>query len=331
MQTELIGQRLKLQHLKIVMAVVQWGSMAKAAKHLAISQPVVSKVIADLEGMLGLRLFDRSSHGVEPTLYGRALLKRSVAIFDDLKASVDEIKFLADPTGGELRIGSTEPLLAGLGAAVMDRLWQQYPNIVFHVVEADSATLLNRDLPERRIELALVPLVRSSARADLAETILFHDRLRVVVGTKSRWAHRRKITLAELTDEPWCLVPSAIGSLMADAFYASGLKMPRIAATTTTAHLLFQLVESGRCVGHFGDGLLEFFTHRFAVKKLPIELPIQPFAVAIVTLKNRTISPVAQLFIDCAHEVVMPLAKRQSGSARSSTGRKEEAAANGRP
>jgi DNA-binding transcriptional LysR family regulator len=310
MQTELVDHRIKLQHLKVVMAVAQWGSMAKAAKHLAISQPVVSKVIADLEDVLGARLFDRSSQGVEPTLYGRALLKRSIAIFDDLKTSVDEIKFMADPTSGELRIGSTEPLLAGPGAAVMERLWRQYPRIDFRVVEADSATLLSRDLPERRIDLAMVPLVSPSVGEDLEATILFHDHLRLVVGTKSRWARRRKVTLAELVDEPWCVAPSAVGSLMADAFLASGLKMPRIAVTTTTAHLLFQLLESGRFVGHFGDRLLHFYASRFALKKLPVELPIQPFAVAIVTLKNRTISPVAQLFIDCAREVARPLARR---------------------
>jgi DNA-binding transcriptional LysR family regulator len=315
MQTELIGHRLKLQHLKVVMAVAEWGSMAKAAKHLAISQPVVSKVIADLEDLLGVRLFDRSPQGVEPTPYGHALLKRSITIFDDLRTSVDEIKFMADPTAGELRIGSTEPLLAGLGAAVMDRLWRQYPRINFRVVEADSATLLNRDLPERRIELALVPLVRASISEEQEATILFQDHLRLVVGMKSRWAHRRRITLADLIDEPWCLASSSIGSLMAEAFRVSGLEMPRIAVTTTTAHLLFKLLESGRFVGHFGDGLLNFYADRFALKKLPIELPIAPFAVAIITLKNRTVSPVAQLFIDCAREVAKPLAKRDSSPA----------------
>ncbi len=312
MQTELIGHRIKLQHLKVVMAVAEWGSMAKAAKRLAISQPVVSKVIADLEELLGVRLFDRSPQGVEPTPYGRALLTRSITIFDDLRTSVDEIKFMADPASGELRIGSTEPLLAGLGVAVMDRLWRQYPRINFRVVEADSATLLNRDLPERRIELALVPLARSSVGEDQEATILFHDHLRLVVGMKSPWARRRGIALADLVDEPWCLAPSSVGSLMAEAFRASGLEMPRIAVTTTTAHLLFQLLESGRFVGHFGDGLLHFYAGRFALKKLPIDLPIAPFAVAIVSLKNRTVSPVAQLFIDCAREVAKPFAKRQS-------------------
>lgn len=327
MQSDSVGHRLKLQHLKVMMAVAEWGSMQKAAKHIAISQPVVSKVVADLEDVLGVRLFDRSPRGVEPTLYGRALLRRSIAMFDDLRTSVDEIKFLADPTAGELRVGSTEPLLAGLGMAVIERLWRQHPRINLRVVEADSATLLNRDLPERRIELALVPLLtdsisEGSISKDLAATILFQDHMRLVVGANSRWARRRNVELAELIDEPWCVAPSSVGSLIADAFRANGLKMPRIALTTTTAHLVFQLLESGRFIGHFGDGLLHFYASRFALKRLPVELPIPPFLVAIVTVKNRTISPVAELFIDCAREVAKPLAKRQSRSGGSPTGRK---------
>jgi hypothetical protein len=58
--TDVIGYRLKLQHLNIAMAVAQCGSMGKAAKQLAVSQPVVSKAIADLEHLLGVRLFDRA-------------------------------------------------------------------------------------------------------------------------------------------------------------------------------------------------------------------------------------------------------------------------------
>jgi DNA-binding transcriptional LysR family regulator len=84
--------------------------------------------------------------------------------------------------------------------------------------------------------------------------------------------------------------------------------------TTTSAHLLFQLLESGRLVGHFGDGLLHFYTSRFALRKLPTELPARPFDVAVVTLKNRTISPAAELFIDSAREVAASLGRRLSGA-----------------
>jgi DNA-binding transcriptional LysR family regulator len=277
------------------------GEGRKASRDLAAGG---LQAVADLEFVLGVSLFDRSPHGVEPTAYGRALLRRGIAIFDDLQTGVDEIRFMADPTTGELRIGTTEPLLAGLGLRVMEQLWGKHPKINFHFVEADSSTLLNREVPERRVELALVPLLSASLHAELDATILFHDHLRAVVGAKSLWAQRRQITLAELAGESWCLAPSPIGSLVASAFPASG---PRVAVTATTTHLLFQLLESGRFIGHFGDGLLHFHEKRFALKMLPIDLPVAPFAIAVVTLKNRTISPVAQLFIDCAREVTKSL------------------------
>src|ERR1700686_4810376 len=91
-----IGRRLNLRDLHVLMAVAQSGSMAKAARDLAISQPVVSKTIADLEKTLGVSLLDRTRHGIEPTLYGRALLKRGKTIFDELRESVKEIESLAD-------------------------------------------------------------------------------------------------------------------------------------------------------------------------------------------------------------------------------------------
>src|SRR5215471_1885661 len=102
-RAEQISRRLKLRHLKVLVAVAGQKSMARAARQLAVSQPVVSKAIADLEGLVGVRLFERGVRGIEPTVYGRALLKRSVAILDDLNASVIELDSLADPGVGELR------------------------------------------------------------------------------------------------------------------------------------------------------------------------------------------------------------------------------------
>jgi DNA-binding transcriptional LysR family regulator len=75
-----ISRRIKLRQLTVFIAVVEYGSMAKAAEHLSISQPVISKMIATLEQTLGVTLLERSRLGVEPTLYGKALLKRSIAL-----------------------------------------------------------------------------------------------------------------------------------------------------------------------------------------------------------------------------------------------------------
>src|SRR5882762_376203 len=112
--------------------VVQFGSMAKAAAHLRVTQPAVSQVIADLEHALGVRLLDRRPDGVEPTIYGDALLKGGAAAFDDLKQTVKEIEFLADPTAGEVRIGCPETV-AALLPPVIRRVHQRYPGVTVHI------------------------------------------------------------------------------------------------------------------------------------------------------------------------------------------------------
>jgi DNA-binding transcriptional LysR family regulator len=93
-----IGRRVRLRDLHIVLAVAEAGSMAKASTRLSISHPVVSKAISELEQTLGVSLFDRSSRGVEPTPYGRALLQAAVNVFDEMRQGFKRIEFLADPT-----------------------------------------------------------------------------------------------------------------------------------------------------------------------------------------------------------------------------------------
>src|SRR5262245_21912265 len=131
---ERIGRRIKLSDLHVLLAVAQAGSMAKAAIQLAVSHPVVSRSISDLEHTLGVRLLERHPRGVELTAYGRAMLNRSHAAFDELRQGVKDIESLSDPTIGEVRIGTTPPLAASFVFAVIDRLSRRYPRIEFRVV-----------------------------------------------------------------------------------------------------------------------------------------------------------------------------------------------------
>ena len=124
-----VGRHLKLRDLHILLAVVQRGSMAKAAAELAISQPAVSKAISDMEHRFGLRLLDRSRSGIEPTAHGRALVTRGQVIFDELKQGVEELAFLSDPSVGDLRIGSTESIAAGFLPAVIKCFSLEQPRV----------------------------------------------------------------------------------------------------------------------------------------------------------------------------------------------------------
>jgi DNA-binding transcriptional LysR family regulator len=300
-----IGRRLKLRDLHILSTVVNWRSMAKAAVHLRMSQPSVSEAIANLEGVLRVRLLDRSPKGVQPTIYADALLKRGFVVFDELIQGIRDIEFLADPTVGDVRLGCPESLAAGFLPTIIDRLSRLYPQIVVHVVHAESGTLEFRELRERNIDFMLGRISGPLADDELDAEILFEERYFVVAGRRNKWARRTKVELAELMNEPWIHMPenSAINSVIAEAFHAAGLELPRQSVISFSMHLRNHLLATGRFLTVLSGSVLRSNAKGWSLKALPIDLGIQPRFVAVITLKNRTLSPVVELFIEHARAV----------------------------
>ena len=307
-----VGNRMKLQDLHVLMTVVQAGSMGKAAQILNTTQPNISRSIGELEQALGVRLLDRHRQGIEPTEYGRALLDCGAAVFDDLRQGVKNIAFLADPTAGELRIGTTTFLAASFVSALVDRLSRRYPRIVFHLVTGYTETL-HRELAERHVDLLIIRGSGPIADPRYDFEFLFDDSYVVAAGAQNPWVRRRRIEIAELANELWVLPPpdSVIGSVVMDAFRASGLDYPRVSVVTDCPHMRISLLATGRFVTIFPASAFRFLTKRSELKILPVELPTARRPNGIVTLKSRALSPVARLFIDCAREVAKPLAKQK--------------------
>jgi DNA-binding transcriptional LysR family regulator len=301
-----IGRRLKLRDLHLLMTVVQCGSMAKAAAELAVSQPAVSKAIADMEHTLGLRLLDRGRNGIAPTTYGQALVKRGLIIFDELKQVVEELEFLADPSVGSLRIGSTESVAAGMLPAIVERFCRKHPGVHLDVAQTVISTLHYRELRERSIDLLIGRIPTPFTEDDLEADVVYDDQTVVVAGRKSKWARSRSLKLADLSGEPWILPPSDTmpGALAVELFRRGGAEMPRAPITTLSMHLCCKLVATGRFVALLPSSILRFGSPDLPIKALPIKLPAQSRPLGIVTLKNRTRSPVATLFIECVHQVL---------------------------
>jgi DNA-binding transcriptional LysR family regulator len=311
-----IGRRLKLRDLHILLAVVQSRSMAKAAGNLAISQPAVSKAIAEMEHTVGQRLLDRTRGGLEPTAYGRVLIRRGIAIFDELKQAAQELDFLADPTVGELRIGSSEAMAAGLLPAIIDRFSRQYPRVVLTVVQAVYATTQYRELRDRNVDLLFGRIWPSrSGDDDLATELIYDDQTVVVAGRRSRWAASRRLSLADLDHEQWVLPPadSPAGAACTEVFRAVGADLPRAPLATLSVHLALQLVVTGRYLAMLPGSILRFGGRHWPVKILPLKLPVLPRPIGVITLKNRTSSPVAANFIDCARAVVTDRKRKPVG------------------
>jgi DNA-binding transcriptional LysR family regulator len=233
-------------------------------------------------------------------------------VFDELRQGVKSIEFLTDPTVGEIRVAGNEHIIAGLIATVFGRLRRQYPGIAIDVASVTPMSEQHRELRERKIDLVLGRIAQSDEE-DIHTEILFHDRLVAVAGSQNRWSRRRKVELSELADEPWVVPPpdSPVGVLIADVFRARGLRFPPKGFARGSVHLLCALVASGPFLGIFPGSLLHFGANLPPLKVLPVELPIPPLPVGIMTLKNRTISPVARLFIDCARKLAKPLTRRR--------------------
>src|SRR5262245_27399898 len=287
-EIERIERRLKLHDVRVLMSVVQAGSMHKAADRLATSQPAVSRAISDLEHALGVRLLDRSPQGVEPTQYGRAIIRRGLAVFDELRQGVKDIEFLTDPTAGELRIACSEHSACGPIVAAVDRLTQQYPRMAFQVMTG-SVVAVHRELAERRVELAIHRNTESLVEENMLVETLFDDDRVVVAATHNPWTRQRRIKLAELVNEPWALPPpnSSLGPFTMEAFRASGLRPPRVAVTTPSLSMIDRLLATGRFLTVLPRFILKLPGRHVSLTALPVDLPNARGSISIVTLKNR--------------------------------------------
>lgn len=308
-----IGRRVKLRDLHIALAVAEAGSMTRAAEELAVSYPVVSKTISELERTLGVKLFDRGISGVEPTHYGRALLKSGVAVFDEMRKGLQQIESIKQPDAGELRIGSSIVTDAGLLPAILQRFSQDFPRAVVHVLPENIAIQQYDNLRGRKVELVFGRLPATMNEPDLVTETLFDEPNVVVAGSKSRWATRRNLTLADLAGEPWVLAqPGSLARSLHDAtFRNSGLEPPSATVLTVSLHLYMRLIETGRWLGFVPASVMRFGGKDMNLKVLPVKVSSPPAPVGFMTVKDRTLTPLAARFIDCARTV----AKSNTGRA----------------
>jgi DNA-binding transcriptional LysR family regulator len=262
--------------------------------------------------MLGVRLLERSPWGVEPTQYGRAIIRRGVAVFDELQQGVKDIAFLADPTAGELRIGCPEAIAAGLVLAVVNRLTRRHPQIVFHITTG-SAPSIYRGLMERTIDVGITRVVGPPNEDVLHNETLFDDILVVAAGTRNPLTRRRRIELAELVDERWVmqLPDSFTTTLAAEAFRKSGLEPPRASVITSSQNLRNRLLMTGGFLTFTHGFALAVASKPAAIRPLPVAMPNTRRPIAIVTLKKRVLSPLAESFIANMRSIAKPFARSQ--------------------
>jgi DNA-binding transcriptional LysR family regulator len=303
-----IGRRVRLRDLHILFAVVQHGSMAKAGVHLSMSQSAVSQAIAALEHALQVPLLDRTPRGVEPTMYGMALMRRGEAAFDELRSGIKDIEHLADPTVGEVRIACTESIAAGVLPCAIERFASRYPNVKLQVTQTTAHVSGFAALHERKADLVLTLLPKrfeTDLSANLQAEVLFYDRICLAVAQQSDWARRRKIKIADLAHAA-LISPSSDtpgGAAVAEALCAAGLRDSQISITTFSVHLRGILSMRARYLSVLPVSVLRFNPALYGLIELPLDFAMPQPPALVVKLKNRTLSTPVERFIECARDV----------------------------
>jgi DNA-binding transcriptional LysR family regulator len=229
-----------------------------------------------------------------------------------LKQSVQDIDFLSDPGTGELSIGGASAQQEGFVFAILDRLSQQYPRIAVQVVVGGMLDLCDK-LRERRIDVGFARLSEAAPPEDIAQELLFEDPLIVVADVNNPWVRRRKITLANLANEPWTWAAQGtlIDSIVDRAFRANGLELPRARVLTDGINMRLRLIATGRFLAVLPASTLRFHDKAQSIRVLPVDLPTTHRYTGFITFKNRTLNPLAQRFIECAREIAKPLTKQK--------------------
>jgi DNA-binding transcriptional LysR family regulator len=302
-----IGRRIKLRDLHILMAVADTGSMAKAATRLRISHPAVSKSISEIEGALGVRLFDRNSQGAELTAYGEVLLRCGVNVFDEMQQSLRSLEHLSDPNSGEVRLGCTDIILHSLVPPIVRKFSRAHPGVQLDVKLTNPGGHQIQELRERKIDLLMTRA--TGPQDDFHSEVLFDEPFVFIVGAHSELARKRRISLDDIVGGNWVLPPydSAPGALVAEVFRASDVSPPRPLVKTIAIQLTVSLIATGEFVGILPASVAALSAHQAALKVLPIKSGGPRISAEMVFLRNRTLSPAVQAFINCTREVAKSL------------------------
>lgn len=299
-----LPRHLKLGELRVFIAVLEARSFRKAATALHLTQPAVTRAVASLEEMLGVKLFDRRSDGVEPTVHGLSFAPRAEAVFDELRRAAQDLTLVSSGAQGSLRVGIVPmPAIPFLPIAVK-RLRDQHPDIFVSIVEAREAELLDR-LRKRDIEVAILRLALLDVGEDMKLDAFFDEKLCVVAAKDHRLAARKRLNWPELLQENWVMPPADC------IFYEHvlvtldrlGLQMPRQLVEAYSVHLQFGMVLHAGMLCFGMRSQIEFAPDKAMLVRLPFELatPVRP--VGAVSLRSHELSPLAQQLIGQIHQL----------------------------
>lgn len=293
--TERLPRYLRLRELRIFLTVMEQRSFRKAATTLHVTQPAITKAIANLEDVLSVRLFDRTANGVEPTAHGTTFARHARAVFEELRHAAQELALVSSGVSGRLRIGSV-PLPGGyMLPLAVNRLLQRHPAIFVTIEEMREAEILE-EVRKRSLDVALVRLLLVPPSEDMRVETLFEPTLCVLAARSHRLAAQPVVTWPELVRERWVLprADSAYAGHVRRVLARLDLDMPRACVETPSIHMQYALVMHGGMLAFGSRPPKVTSPFRDQLVRLPLNLPVAPNPIGAITLASHGPDPLVE-------------------------------------
>jgi len=295
-----LRSNLKLKHLQLLVALDEFRHLGRAAEFLSVTQPAVSKTLAEVERMFELQLFIRSTRGTEPTPYGATVVRFARAVLADYRRTREEIAAVAAGGAGRVSVGAMVVATPRLLARSVQMLKQRSALTTVFVEEGDLTRLLPR-LRVGELDLIVGRLEPGYAAPDLETEALYTERMCIVLHRKHPLARRRKpVTWEALSRLPWVMPPPWASSRvkLLQQFYKHKLQPPADIVETASFLATLTFMRTLPAVGFVAESVAQAFEQEGFVR-LPLPVPIELPPVGIIAPRGRHRTPAAALLIEC--------------------------------
>jgi DNA-binding transcriptional LysR family regulator len=311
-----LRSNIKLRHLQLLVALDEFRHLGRTAEFLSVSQPAVSRMLGEVEGMLGLSLFDRSTRGTVPTASGRAIVRFARSVLAEYERTRDEIAAVESGAAGRTRVGSMVVALPVLLARGVELLKDRSAQATVLVEEGD----LTRLLPKLRLgelDLFVGRLEPGYAAPDLVTEPLYNEPMVAVVAPEHALAGKRRVVWADLAGSA-CVLPPPWASLrvkLEQQFYRHGLQPPADVIETASFLALLTFLRRRGAVGVMARSVGAHFEREGAVRVLKLEIPVELPPVGLITLRGRALTTTTTQLMEClrqsARELVAAATRRR--------------------
>jgi DNA-binding transcriptional LysR family regulator len=295
-----LRSNLKLRHLQLLVALDEFRHLGRSAEFLSLTQPAVSKTLAEIERMFGLDLFVRSTRGTEPTPYGATVVRFARSVLADYGRTRDEIAAVASGAAGRTSVGAMVVATPGLVARAVELLKTRSSQTTVSIEEGDLTRLLPR-LRVGELDLFVGRLEPGYAAPDLETEPLYEETMCIVARPDHPVAGKAKAGWADLAPLPWVVPPPWASSRIKlnQMFYKHRLQPPADLIESASFLVTLTFLRERGAIGFVARNVGRYLESEGLAKILALRVPIELPPVGIITMRARMRTPASDQMIEC--------------------------------